>query len=93
MATDLIRAAQFHHAAGVWIAALPPLSLYQPEGQAGHKALRERWLMILACAQLTLRLKIAFFIDSRVANQIRIEVCSTCTIRHFPIGTVDLHSA
>lgn len=29
VATDLIRAAQFHHATGVWIAALPPLSLYQ----------------------------------------------------------------
>ncbi|CAK9115635.1 unnamed protein product [Durusdinium trenchii] len=41
--TDLIRAAQFHHATGVWVPALPPLSFYHADPAQGgrhHRAKR-----------------------------------------------------
>ncbi|CAE7244817.1 unnamed protein product, partial [Symbiodinium pilosum] len=34
--TDLMRAAQFHHATGIWVPAVPPLSFYQEATHSGH---------------------------------------------------------
>ncbi|CAE7393356.1 unnamed protein product [Symbiodinium natans] len=40
--TDLVRAAQFHHATDIWVPVVPPLSLYQKKAHSGHFALHPR---------------------------------------------------
>ncbi|CAE8673448.1 unnamed protein product [Polarella glacialis] len=50
--TDLIRAAQFWHATGIWVPALPPLSLYQGSAVEARTARSARsagtWLNVIA---------------------------------------------
>eukprot|EP00435_Cladocopium_sp_Y103_P011207 s4210_g2.t3 len=76
VATDLIRAAQFHHAVGVWIAALPPLSLYQSEGLASKTT---RNLEAIALRPELWR-RAAFFPALRIPNAFLADAMLGCIV-------------
>lgn len=63
--TDLIRAAQFWHATGIWVPALPPLSLYQGSAVEARTARSARsagtWLNVIALRPELWRFALSIF--------------------------------